>query len=351
LLSRLRPVREESLQSYILRLCEKNGWKISAFKSYLKLVAASMDSKKDTDRKKIINYLIGSTKQQEIFNLVDIRSFANTHKDHFDLSKIKYCPKCFSEKIILLPVWSIRHNLVCTIHNELLIECCSKCNCKFDEETFSMKRCSNCLSHLTLMTSTQISPDKYSVAINRTFFGFVGDSEQFIKLFENNLSGYRVKIRGLHALVTFERDFPMRRERRAFMSIDSKFKQYVKCQKLCEDHAFLVANLIDYIYFKKKVRVYDLGKILASFKFILKEKDNQFFKDAIDELIFLKPELFFDCRVGLGWLEQYFQFSENELSSFAKTQCDYMILPNRGGPSIRIINIPNLLKKYNEGHR
>ncbi|MEI6897636.1 MAG: TniQ family protein [Psychromonas sp.] len=149
LLIRPKPHSDESLQQYILRLANKNGYRREGMVKLLKQTGhASLHLFKEAERDLLKNVVVKLTGHEEVAQLFDHKVFYNKCRIIFDYHRIKFCPLCLFDNKKWSLSWHYRHTLVCNKHKCLLVDRCSLCLEVFSEQSLILMRCTNCHADL-----------------------------------------------------------------------------------------------------------------------------------------------------------------------------------------------------------
>lgn len=169
MLVRLSPFLDESLISYIIRLCKANCWCFKAFSKYLNKKFGRITYLNENVNSAIIEYIATITNNNDVYFLMDKYRFKIFNYESMISKEIKICKECYSETKRIYNYWSLKNYLICCKHNKLLINSCNKCNTQFSEDTFVMNRCLYCNASIFDMDCLSYSPDGYSLEIFNIF--------------------------------------------------------------------------------------------------------------------------------------------------------------------------------------
>ena len=187
LLVRVIPNKSESFQTYCIKLARANGYPFIKFFNQVReeIKLHNLHSTRNNiGRTEFISDITGYS---EVLDVVDLFVCYKSHRAFIEYKKIKYCPKCFPLEECFPLYWSLKHYLVCVIHESLLINSCSHCNHGFTEETLRRMCCLKCFKSLEEMYSEQVEVDKYSKFFFNAFSSFQGNTSEFTSILNNKL--------------------------------------------------------------------------------------------------------------------------------------------------------------------
>lgn len=164
---------EESLVSYLFRLSKANYFEspivigelldINSWEISLNIFDERTCKKISVLSRNIYEDIYSKSYHSIIKNLNE-----NQRKMWFLQNKIKYCPKCLSEKRIHKFLWGFKPVSVCTKHFAVLSNTCQKCNKKIQISSLIKGTCGHCHSHLDRVKPIVLKADDilYTAQLN-----------------------------------------------------------------------------------------------------------------------------------------------------------------------------------------
>jgi len=145
LLNRPKPYPNESLEQYIFRLTNNNGYVIQNTARLIKNASGiSMNALGGAHREELKVTIMNLTGHKDVLYLFDPRKFYYRYQIIFDYSRTKVCSHCLLENDYCYSHWHFRHTLVCEKHQCLLIDRCRSCSELFSKKTLVAMHCTSC---------------------------------------------------------------------------------------------------------------------------------------------------------------------------------------------------------------
>ncbi len=338
-----RPIIDlgETLQSYIIRLARFNHYRFDHWSLYLSQESVPYRSRGIADRNQLREFVFQSTGMPNVNLLFDQWQFFDTEKKYFDYKNIKVCPICYgSNKHKLMAQWSFRFNVVCPEHGCLLVDKCSRCGDSTTERTVHAMKCDKCElpPHKFEVKKTEV--DYFSKRIqNLIGEGILQNREALI----DELAWQYIHIEALSLLV-YQKGNQLWRRKRSY-SIEQKHAHQTLIGQLLNDNTLLQNALNEYMQSQFEQGKTDLGMALTKLNKYLVNNTCPTLIVAVKELI-NSSQFSESQKVGLTWLERFFDFPKNTLVNFVKTKHPSVILNTQGPASVLINDVSYILAQY-----
>ncbi|SEK67494.1 TniQ protein [Colwellia chukchiensis] len=311
MLIRPYPDEQETLQSYVIRLAKFNHYQFEHWSQHLSQQSISLRQRDAKSRELLTSYLHSVTGMDNVFNLFDQWQFYNKDKRHFDYKSIKVCPLCFAEnKGKILSLWALRYYLVCTKHDTLLVDKCSKCNSAITENTILQGKCGSCVKEVTTFETEVVAPDSFSLELARAAQNQIFDTT--VDLINKLLIIY-TKLEACSSFI-YQDGQALWKKKQAY-SIEEKYHHQMQVAELVENENKLVSAIGRYVNLALEEKLYDLGKVLVKFKSYIGNEKFPMMTSAIRTFV-LTSEFTEDQRVGVTWLNNLFGFESKMFKNF-----------------------------------
>jgi len=343
LLIRPKITASESLQSYLIRLARMNGYTYKAFSAGLSANSKPHRSMKLADRQEIRS-LIEEIADPNSSELTDVWECAHYQKQIFDYSRIKFCNLCYQEEGVLPPYWWLKNYLMCTKHKALLVDSCSHCNTRLNEDSFIKEQCSNCEAGFQSFQHKICEPDSYSALLEKTFSSFVGNSIQFLLL--HNESARKTFIQhniGSFLLKGIQGQTTSRDNRRNF-SVEELSQSQHDCQELINES--IREALIKYLSKIKMETSKAIPSALSPILDLLNEPEGACFKDALTQILLTPPDELENWPLEVSWLEKIMDIPVGEIETAIIDKYPEYRSKSQGRMKIEIKNIGFLINEF-----
>jgi len=335
---------EESLQSYLIRLAQANGYKYSAFSSAITANSKPHRSFKADDRR-IIQSLIAQISDPNAIELTDVWECASYNKNLFDYTRTKICLDCYNDKEILPPRWRLRNYLCCSQHKVLLIDCCSKCEEKFEEDTFVKGYCLSCELPINEMQTKSVPNELCSIDTQSMLDTFVGNTAKFCSFIDINLKQHYFNTHLCSIMLNEINDNHLPFSHRRSYSISELYDFYAQIFSLLNNGC--LKNLIcDYLRKMKLVKGKAFGTALSSIYSDVISEEGKIFKTEITNVLMNPPPDMSNWPVHVKWIEKFFNIPSDALKNLVTSELEEYELKIQGSTSISIKDVNILLSEY-----
>jgi hypothetical protein len=346
LLVRVRPLKNESLQSYCMKLAQSNGYHFSAFCTQIGKESKRYKSTKIDDRKEIVQLITDISGYEEVGDVVDFQACYKTHKSFVDYARIKICPKCIKNHDLPL-YWSLKTYIVCVDHQIPMIDKCSSCNSNITEESLIKSCCIECLTPLNEMSSDKVKIDHYSEMCHTAFSTFQGDTLAFTNTIENTLRlGLEELIILKHVYGELCGQYRAQEKKRRLFSLGELREKQLACGVIAQDINNVRGALVKYAELKILAGHINLGSAFIEVIQMFKYQGAKRVKEVFESILFSPPKEIDNIGVGINWLEKYFDIPPDNLVDVVKNSCSNFILKTQGRESILLKDVKLVVETY-----
>ncbi len=299
------------------------------------------------DRKEV-QALFKSIADPNVSELTDIWECAHYHKQQFDYARTKFCSLCYQQDKVLAPYWWLKSYLVCTKHSVLMIDSCTHCNTKINEDSLVNERCITCNTSFESFDFKVIEPDPYSVHIGTTFLNFRGNTQDFVALLDANLCRRFIENNiGLFLLKELKNKTATIDNRRDF-SLEELYFDQVKVQNII--NAGGVKQFLYDVFIKRNN---DGGRkgiphVLMSVFDSIMSSEGALYKVQLIELLLSPPIPMESWALRVQWLEKLFVIPKSELGNFIKERYPEYKNKSQGPLTIKIKHVSFLTTEYSK---
>ena len=347
MLTRPHPIHNESLQSYIYRLCRRNGWHYDAFKSHMSKLVAPLHSTKKNQRQSIVNYLQDKTKHENVAHLIDVWQLAGNYRSSLDMARVKVCTSCLKNSEAIPAYWYLKSYLVCGTHKQLMIDTCTNCDTQISHDSYIAMACKTCGLQLQDNESTKLQVDRFSGRVHNIFALINKDMASFESNLKGDIKAIESELSVLHSIVELlSKKSKHKRDNRRFSSIIDLYQKQLKCSQISENENVLRAALWSVIKELYEGGHYDIGYIITPIMPYLNDPGSQHIFDVLRDLVINPPEGTSELRVGVKWLEKLFGLEKGVLVFFAKTQLSDYLIKSQGSPSLLVSHVDYLINRF-----
>ena len=347
MLSRPYPVQSESLQSFIYRLCRKNGWHYDAFKSHISKQVAPLHSTSEQQRVLIVNYLEDLTRSKKVTGLVDIWAMANKCRSSLDMDRVKVCTSCLQNTDTIPAYWYLKAYLVCDLHKQLMIDTCESCNFRFSHDSFIDMACENCGLELCANSSTTERVDRFSKQVYDVLstlgnnpVGFKSSLNSVFKLVDSELSV-------LHSITdALSTQSNGKRDNRRNFSLSELYNRQLQCSIISSSEDAFRSELTVVISRLYNLGYPDLGSIIVPISPYIKNLGCTAIFNSLRAILVNAPNELSDVRVGVKLLEKLFDLQQGSLVAFARAKFSANLIKSQGPPSVYATDVGNLMTCY-----
>jgi len=346
LLIRPKVNSSESLQSYLIRLSRANGYKYPAFSSGITAQSKPHRSFKLEDRKEIQS-LISNIADSNVHELVDVWECGHSFKHLFDYSRIKSCPKCLEQENILLPYWSLKNYLVCTKHKVLLIDSCSRCDVRFEEQSYVKGHCIKCKLEIQENRIDYVKLGSFDQKIHDKLLEFSIDSGRFRKILSEDIEciyvNYQICSYLIKGLENKSKYISLRRT----LSIASLYEAQKEIQQII-DEGKVSKLLLDSLFEYRNTTSKGISSFITPVFKILMSQHGSLYKAELINMLITAPNGLGDWPVGLNWVEKLLLIKANDLKVFAKENFPNIEVKCQGPFTVLIRDLNFLLSEYSK---
>ncbi|RVU33163.1 hypothetical protein EOE67_18165 [Rheinheimera riviphila] len=337
----------ESLQSYMTRICRANHWRYLGFKAHVTKYVAPLNSTKLNDRKAISTFLAKKTGFSEVSKLVDVWLLVNRHRSYFDMSRIKICPICYEDGCEAPAYWSFNSYLCCVQHECLMVDSCHSCNQRYTNEGLIDLQCDYCHTPIRDNKPKQVeATDYYSRKIYDLFASKNMEPEDYLSCVTTEITQSELELTLMKSLVSnFSNDLSTsKRHARRHSAIELLYQKQLLCGTISRNERMLnaeVARAVTELYRRGES---DLGRIIQTVRPLLEDPRAAFLRKALQAFILSCPPELDQLRVGVRLLEQLFCAEKGYYEALLRTNfsSDMIIAP--GTPAILARSAIKLIK-------
>jgi hypothetical protein len=339
----IKPIPDinETFQSYLIRSARFNNYNFEHWSLYITQQCVKYRSRNYADRIRLIEFVHQRTGMDEVLQLFDQWMFYGNGKHYFDYKVIKICPTCLvNNKGKLMAEWSLRFNVVCSIHDCLLVDSCTNCGDFITEHTIHTMRCNKCELPILKVNDDNVEIDFFSKRIHRLFGkGLVKNRDKLI----DELSWEYLHIEAFSFLV-YQKGSHFWRSKRNY-SIKEKYAHQLAVGQLLEDSERLRKVLFDYVnsYFMNGNSAF--GTLFFKRNKYLKNNRCPALILSIKGLL-KKFEFDESQTVGLTWLSHLYDIEEQELKHFIEKEFKSTLFKNRGIFAMNAYEVINAYLNY-----
>ncbi|WP_212125352.1 MULTISPECIES: TniQ family protein [Bacillus cereus group] len=163
-----KPLEDESLAGYILRITDYNGYENSSWIYTMAQIKKKKIVRGDAGKisLELLSNITGITERElwsmtfndKIMDTTNVRFIRTGFKLGINLYADKICPACFNENFYQKKIWNYTVNVICPIHNLYLVNECPRCNNKISSIRKTLKKC-NCGFELKLLDHVKVEED------------------------------------------------------------------------------------------------------------------------------------------------------------------------------------------------
>jgi hypothetical protein len=346
LLIRPRVNPKESFQSYLIRLARSNGYKYTAFSSAITARAKPHRSFKPEDRNDIQS-LIAKIADNNARNLVDVWECGYYFKHLFDYSRIKICLKCYGSEKVIPPHWWLKNYLVCVEHQLLLVDSCSNCKTRFNEQSFVKGQCLECGLEIDHNKSAEVDSEIF----DKKIYSLFSEEKTSSSLFRGILSADVEQIYVHYQICSYFLKEIHSRDKyinhRQTLDIHDLYCVQSETQKIVDDGK--VSELIgDALCAYRANSGKGISSFIAPVFKLIMSANGGLYKAELIKVLIKAPEGLGDWVVGLKWVEKLLSIEANNLKEFVQSYFPELEAKNQGTYGVLIRDLNFLLTEYSK---
>ncbi|GLX84305.1 hypothetical protein tloyanaT_05570 [Thalassotalea loyana] len=346
LLIRPRAIPKESFQSYLIRLARENGYKYKAFSSGITANSKPHRSFKPEDRTDI-QFLISNIADNNARNLVDVWECGFYFKHLFDYSRIKICPKCYTNEKVLPPYWWLKNYLICDEHQLLLIDSCGNCNTRFNEDSIAYGHCMECGLEIEHNKSAELNSGMFDKKLHSVCAAEEMNTSRFRELISNEVEQIYVHYQICSYLLKEVLNRDKYINHRRTLDIYSLYTEQKEIQSIVKNDA--LGQLMYEALCSYRARG---GKGVSSlinpiFKLIMSHQGH-LYRATLVKLLIEEPKDLADWAIGLNWLEKLLSIDANNLRNFVKEYSPNLEEKSQGPFAVLIRDLNLVMSEYSK---
>jgi hypothetical protein len=344
---RPRPILNECLQSYIIRLCREHTWKYEAFKNHVTKHVAPLQSPKQKDRELLAKYFSSKTGYASVALLEDVWGYVEINRTTFDLARNKICPSCYEGAYAVPAYWFFKNYLTCIKHNTLMVDSCWQCNQKYSQDSLIKLKCDDCHASIFDGDPIKVQTDKYSQNIYSLFAGRQDTHANNLKKIKKHIIPVESELSVLKSLTNnFSNDSSGNRHTRRFSSIEELYLKQKKCSDLMHIESALSKKITDVIHELYQTGLRDVGRMTVSIKPYTSDNGAKPVFEALKKFLIYCPQELIELKVGVKWLENLFGIENGELKLLAENEFPQYLIRTQGPLSFLAIHSGKLIDQY-----
>lgn len=344
---RPRPILNECLQSYIIRLCREHSWKYEALKNHVTKHVAPLQSPKTKDRELLAKYFSSKTGYSAVALLEDVWGYVEGNRTMFDLARNKICPSCYEGSCAVPAYWFFKNYLTCIKHKTLMVDSCWQCNQKYSQDSLIKLACDDCHASIFDGVPDEVQADKYSQNIHTLFAGRQETHANNLNKIKKYIIPDESELSVLKSLISnLSIDSSGNRHTRRFSTIKELYLKQKKCSDLMNVESILSKEITDVIHELYLNGLRDVGRMTVSIKPYISEQGAKPIFDALKKFLMSCPKELSELKVGIKWLENLFGIENGKLKLLAENEFPQHLIRTQGASSFLAIHSGKLIEQY-----
>jgi hypothetical protein len=265
----------------------------------------------------------------------------------FDYSRIKSCPKCLEQENILLPYWSLKNYLVCTKHKVVLIDSCSRCDVRFEEQSYVKGHCIECKLEIQENRVDYVKLGSFDQMIYDKLLEFSVDSNRYKKILSEDIQFIYVNYQICSYLIkVFENKSKYVTHRRT-LTIASMYEAQKEIQQII-DEGKVSKLLLDSLFEHRNKTSKGISSFITPVFKILMTQHGSLYKAELINMLKDAPNGLGDWPIGLNWVEKLLSIKANDLKVFTKESFPNIEVKCQGPFAVLIRDLNSLLSEYSK---